>query len=97
MDKLIVHSLKGEKFIIAATSFPGSFYILKAENSKVIEKIKHGRSFPFPKGMMSMMFIPHVFSFLLPVILAIVLSSLMFKYRICYYTAEDKKKQPMPL
>jgi uncharacterized RDD family membrane protein YckC len=92
MDKLIVHSLQGEKFIIVATSFPGSFYIIKAENNKVIEKIRHGNSFPFPKGMMAMMFIPHVFSFILPVILAIVLSSLMFKYRICYYTAEDKKE-----
>ena len=92
MDKLTVHSQEGGKFIIAATSFPGSFYIIKAENDKVIEKIRHGRNFPFPKGMMAMMFIPHIFSFILPVVLAIILSSLMFKYRICYYTAEDKKE-----
>lgn len=86
MDKISAHPLPENKMLISVSSFPGAFKLLITEDSKVVKKIKHGGNFPFPKGMMSMMFIPHIFSFILPVILAMILSALMFKYRITTYS-----------
>lgn len=94
MDQFSVHPLQSEKFLIALNSFPGSFYIINAANNTVSGKFRHGNNFPFPPGMMAMMFIPHIFSFILPLMLALVLSSLMLKYRVCYYTSDDDRQVP---
>ena len=72
-----------EGFLIFMQSFPGSVRLVYANRNGVEQEIKFGRGFPFSFGFMPMMFIPHGSMFIMPIILAVILSALMRKHRIC--------------
>ena len=74
-----------DTFFMMIESFPGSLKLLEFDGSEVIGEIRYGDGFPFPKKMMTMMFIPQSLALILPLILAIIVSGMMVKHRICNY------------
>jgi uncharacterized RDD family membrane protein YckC len=76
------------KFAMLLQSLPGSLRLVQVEGTKVVSEIRHGSGFPFPRGFMAMMFLPYGFMLLLPLILAIILSGMMRKHRVCEYEAQ---------
>jgi len=72
---------------------PGSLKLLEFEGSKMMGKYRHGSGFPFPKSMVGIMVIPQIGMMLMPLILAIILSWLMFKHRITVHTANSNQMQ----
>ncbi len=96
-DSLIITSLavfpekQPDVFVLAIQSMPFSLKLQKVENGKVTETVKHGSGFPFPSGMMAMMFIPHLFQFLFPLLLAVTLSAFMKKHRVCIFRSGESK------
>jgi hypothetical protein len=66
-------------------SFSGSLKLLEFDGFELIGETRFGDGFPFPKKMMTMMFIPQSLALIMPLILAIILSSMMVRHRICNY------------
>jgi uncharacterized RDD family membrane protein YckC len=75
------------KFAILRQSFPGSLRLVQVEGGKVLKEIHHGRGFPFPDFFGVMMLGFYGPTLLLPLVLAVILSSLMKKHRICEHQA----------
>jgi len=78
-----------EYFSMLLQGLPGSLRLLDFEGSKLLGQYRYGSGFPFPKSMMKIMIIPQLAMFLLPLVLAIILSGLMFKHRISVHSAES--------
>ncbi len=78
-----------DSFSILIASFPGSMKLLEYDGSELIGEYRFGDGFPLPRKMMTMMFIPQMFILILPLILAIILSSMMARHRICHYKSEQ--------
>jgi uncharacterized RDD family membrane protein YckC len=72
-----------DKFAMLFQSFPGSMRLLMVKGATVTEKKRYGSDFPFPRSLFLVMFIPHGMMMLMPLILAIILSGMMRKYRKC--------------
>ncbi len=72
-------------FYMLIESFPGSLKLLEFDGSELIGETRFGDGFPFPKKMMTMMFIPQSLALIMPLILAVILSGMMVKHRICHY------------
>ena len=60
---------------------------LDVKDGRVVSRRQFGRTFlmPFGGGLMAMVLVPQVVSMLCPLILAIIISALMRRYRICSY------------
>jgi uncharacterized RDD family membrane protein YckC len=74
-------------FAILRQSFPGSLRLVQVDGGKVLKEIHHGSGFPFPRFFGVMMLGFYGPTLLLPLVLAVILSSLMKKYRICEHRA----------
>jgi uncharacterized RDD family membrane protein YckC len=75
------------RFAILCQSFPGSLRLVQVDGGKVLKEIHHGRGFPFPRFFGVMMLGFYGPTLLLPLVLAVILSSLMKKHRICKHQA----------
>ncbi len=85
-------SLKeNEKFILSTQLFPFQSKISEFHGSKVIKSQYFGSAFPFGSGFRLLFIIPYSGMLILPLILAIILSSMMKKYRNCNYIAESSE------
>ncbi len=80
---------KTGRFAMVLQSFPGSLRLVQVDETRVISEIRHGSGFPFPRRVMVMMLIFYAPMLILPLILAVVLSGLMRKHRICEHRAES--------
>jgi uncharacterized RDD family membrane protein YckC len=80
-------------FYMLLQGMPGSLKLLEFEGSKMLGKYRHGSGFPFPKSMIGIMVIPQIGMLFLPLILAIILSGLMFKHRITVHKANSNQMQ----
>jgi uncharacterized RDD family membrane protein YckC len=74
---------QSDQFFMLFQSFPGSIRLFMVKGTTVTEKIRYGGDFPFPRSFFLIMFIPHAMTMLMPLILAIILSSMMRKHRKC--------------
>jgi len=70
-------------FALLLQSFPGSLRLVQIGREGVETEVKYGKRFPFSGGFMSIMYMPYGVTMLLPLILAIIFSSLMRKHRVC--------------
>ena len=77
-----------DRFAMVLQSFPGSLRLVQVDETRVISEIRHGSGFPFPRGFMVMMLIFYAPMLILPLILAVALSGLMRKHRICEHRTE---------
>ncbi len=77
------------KFVMLSQSFPGSLRLVEVEGARVIREVRHGSGFPFPRGFMVMMVGFYAPTLILPLILAVILTGLMRKHRICEHEAES--------
>jgi len=77
------------RFAILLQSFPGSLRLLQVEGARVIQEVRHGSGFPFPRHFMVMMLGFYGPTFIFPLILAIILSGFMTRHRICEHKAES--------
>jgi hypothetical protein len=75
------------KFAILRQSFPGSLRLVQVHGGRVIKQIRHGSGFPFPRFFGVMMLGFYGPTLLLPLVLAVILSRLMRKHRICEHRA----------
>lgn len=75
------------KFAILRQSFPGSLRLVQIDGGKVVKEIRHGSGFPFPRFFGVMMLGFYGPTLLFPLVLAVVLSRLMKKHRICEHRA----------
>jgi uncharacterized RDD family membrane protein YckC len=78
-----------EEFAILLQSFPGSLRLVQVEGGRVVQEVRHGRGFPFPRHFMIMMLGFYGPMLTLPLIFAVVLSGLMRRHRICEHGAES--------
>jgi uncharacterized RDD family membrane protein YckC len=88
-DGISVHQTQtpGE-FIFTLAAYPDKLRVLKFLDGRKIYEKKYGEHFPrstlfFP----GIIFVPHVLNYVMPLILAFILSSMMKKYRICNYNS----------
>lgn len=75
------------RFAMVLQSFPGSLRLVQVEGAEVMQEVRHGSGFPFPPGFRILMVGFYVPMFILPLILAVILSGLMRKHRICEHEA----------
>jgi uncharacterized RDD family membrane protein YckC len=90
-------SMPGGRFGLVIIGFPGSARVLEVSGGEVVRTTRYGRGFPFPAGMMSVAFIPHIATSLFPFLLAIILSVQMKNHRITDYMAAGKQAAFAPL
>jgi uncharacterized RDD family membrane protein YckC len=75
------------KFVLLGQSFPGSLRLVQVDGGKVLKESRYGRGFPFPDFFWVMMLGFYGPTLLLPLVLAVILSRLMKKHRICVHQA----------
>jgi uncharacterized RDD family membrane protein YckC len=75
------------RFAMLLQSFPGSLRLVQVDGAKVMKENRHGRGFPFPRFFGVMMLGFYGPTLLLPLVLAVILSRLMKKHRICEHQA----------
>jgi uncharacterized RDD family membrane protein YckC len=75
------------KFALLRQSFPGSLRLVHVDGGRVLKETRHGKGFPFPDFFGVMMLGFYGPTLLLPLVLAVILSSLMKKHRICEHQA----------
>lgn len=80
---------KTGRFAMVLQSFPGSLRLVEVDGARVFKEVRYGSGFPFPRGFMVMMLVFYTPMLILPLILAVVLSGLMRKHRICEHQAES--------
>lgn len=97
ISEISVHSLDDSRFIILTQAFSGPFKAIEVTESEVSEEIRYEESSFFPARMMQLMYIPYAFMFLAPLILALILSGLMQKYRIVEYEEDGATVRFAPL
>jgi uncharacterized RDD family membrane protein YckC len=90
-------SMPGGRFGLVIVGFPGSTRVLEVSEGEVVRTTRYGRGFPFPAGMMSMAFIPHIATAVFPLLLAIILSVQMKNHRITDFVAAEKRAAFAPL
>lgn len=69
----------------------GGVRVMEVKEGKVTKTTRHGARSPFPRGMMAAMFLPHAFTVLLPLALALILSRLMNRYRIVEFASGQRR------
>ncbi len=89
--------LGGDRFGLALQGFPGSVQLVQVAEGELVEGSDLDGDFPFPPVMMTIMFLPHLGSMLLPFLLAIILTILMSKHRVCHYSAKGSRAPFAPL
>jgi uncharacterized RDD family membrane protein YckC len=77
------------RFAILLQSFPGSLRLVEVEGGRVVQEVRHGSGFPFPRHFMIMMLGFYGPTLVLPLILAVVLSGFMRRHRVCEHKAES--------
>lgn len=80
---------KSQRFAMLLQSFPGSLRVVHVEGERVVKETRHGGGFPFPRHFALMMVVFYAPMFILPLILAVILSGLMRRHRICDHYAES--------
>jgi len=75
------------RIAILLQSFPASLRLLLVEDTAVVSTTRYGGGFPFPRGFAVAMFVPQALTLTMPLILALILSTLMRKHRVCRYVA----------
>jgi uncharacterized RDD family membrane protein YckC len=78
----------GGRFALLLQPLPGALRVLEMDDARVVSNVRHGSGFPFPRGMMAMMFIPYGGMFLMPLVLAFILSAMMQSQRVTRYEGE---------
>jgi len=76
-------------FHLLTQSFPGSIRLLEVKGGQVTGKTSYGGGFPFSPGFMAMTMVPHAINWLLPLLMAFILSAKMRRHRVCEYREED--------
>ena len=90
MSDMGVYSLgKSGRFVMLLQSFPGSLRLVQVDGERVVKETRHGGGFPFPRHFVLMMVVFYAPMFILPLILAVILSGLMRRHRICDHHAES--------
>jgi len=90
LTEFAVHSIDTNKFVLLTQMFPGSFKAIEVEGNEVLEEIRYGGSPFFPTKMMGKFYLTYVLMIFMPLVLALILSGLMQKYRITQYEEKDK-------
>jgi len=83
--------------VVLTQMFPGSLRVVEFDGPEVKAEKRYGSGFPFPRGMMAMVFIPHLGTFVMPLILAFILSAFMRKHRVGDFRSETAEAQFAPL
>lgn len=78
--------------VLVTETLPGSLNRISIHGSKIMAKAKYGSAFPFPKGFMAIMLVPQAMTMLIPLVLAIIFSSLMRKHRVTYHEIAAGRK-----
>jgi len=78
---------QSDKFAVLVQSFFDSIQLFEVDGTNIVAQKRYGKSSPFPRAFVLMMFIPQGLTLLMPLILAIILSGLMRKHRKIHYQA----------
>jgi len=89
----------GNAFLLVSGTPPFGVRMCEVTDGRVTSETRHGTGFPFPfgKGTMALMMVPHCSMLAAPLVLALVLSSLMAKYRITRHAGETGAAPYAPL
>ena len=78
---------EGEDFVLLLGWGLTGFRVIDVKAGQEVSSVRHGRGLPLHKRFMLMMFIPHLMTYLPPLVLAFILAGLMRKHRVCRYTS----------
>ncbi len=85
LTQFAVHSTDSNKFLLLTQMFPGSFKAIEVKGNKISEEISYGKSSFFPGDMMRKFYGLYVLPIIMALLLAIILSGLMQRYKITKY------------
>jgi uncharacterized RDD family membrane protein YckC len=78
----------GSPLTIVSSFLPGSLDVHTWDGERLVEQRRVRGFSPLPRGMMSLMMLPHLASMLLSVLLAVILAGLMRRHRVSAYRHE---------
>ena len=78
----------GGVLTVLSAGFPGSMRVRHWDDTRLVGEQRFGRSSPFPREMMTMMWLPHLSTPVLSLTLAVILSWLMRVHRVGVYRHE---------
>jgi uncharacterized RDD family membrane protein YckC len=78
----------GGRLTVLSSGFPGSITVRQWDHTRLVGEQRFGRSSPFPRKMMAVMWLPHLGAPILSLILAVILSWLMRVHRVGVYRYE---------
>jgi uncharacterized RDD family membrane protein YckC len=84
-------SKPGGPLTLLSEGLPGSLDLRTWERGHVVARSKIAGFSPFPRGMMTIMWLPHLGSLLMSLLLAVILSSLMRTHRIAVYVHDGRE------
>jgi uncharacterized RDD family membrane protein YckC len=70
-------------------AWPFSTRLLEVADGTVVRERRYGSGFPFPKGFPALILVPQLFMFLMPLLLAVVLSVLMARHRVTRFESDE--------
>jgi uncharacterized RDD family membrane protein YckC len=85
------YSQKNGRFVLMTQLYHSMPKLLEIEGSEVIKSDNFDSDFPFGPSFPLIFIVPHSITFILPLVLAIILSSMMKQHRRCNYTAESRE------
>lgn len=86
-DMAVLDDEVSGSFMVVTGGFPSSMTVRVVRDGTVVERVQHGSGFPFPRSFLAMMLVPHLGTVAMPLILALVLSSLMPRHRVVRFVA----------
>jgi uncharacterized RDD family membrane protein YckC len=91
-ENIGVCSLPGtDRFILLTQLFPGSLRMFEIEGKNIIKSKSFGREFPFSPAFPLIFIVPYSGMIILPLTLAIIISFMMRKHRLCRYRTESNE------
>lgn len=91
MEVAAFQQAAGGPLTLVSVALPGSLDVRTWDTGRVTGKSKVGGFSPFPRGMMALMWLPHLGSILMSLLLAVILSSLMRTHRVPVYVHEGRE------
>jgi len=81
----------GRRFFLLIEQGLSGLRILEVADGEVVHRAQRGGGSVFPKHFMAIAMMPHLFTFLMPLVLAFVLSMLMARHRVTRHESDEVK------
>ena len=85
-DMGVLATDRQEVFYLLTQPFPGALRLVRVADDVAGQELRFGQPNPFPTGLLGAAVLPHLFTALTPLLLAVILSRLMPRHRVCQHS-----------